>query len=56
MQSRDKFAKIKVNNYCFISANKVSITIYIVCLIKDVDIKFLKQIQFFAICIVYKVE
>ncbi len=43
MQSRDKLAKIKVNNYCFINANKVNITIYIVHLIKDFRLKFLKQ-------------
>jgi len=35
MQLRDKFAKIKVNNYCLVSASKTSITIYIVRLIKD---------------------
>ncbi len=44
MQLRDKLAKIKVNNYCFVSASKVSITIYIVRLIKDSCLKFLKQI------------
>ncbi len=44
IQLRDKFAKIKVNNYCLINASKVSITIYIVYLIKDFRFKFLKQI------------
>jgi len=44
MQSRDKFAKIKVNNYCLVSASKLSITIYIVRLIKDFCLKFFKQI------------
>ncbi len=44
MQSRDKLAKIKVNNYYLISASKISITIYIVYLIKDFNLKFLKQI------------
>jgi len=56
MQSRGKLAKIKVNNYCLVSASKVSITIYVVRLIKDFCLKFLEQIQFFAICIVYKVK
>ncbi len=42
IQLRDKFAKIKVNNYYFIIINKVSITIYIVYLIKDFCLKFLK--------------
>ena len=44
MQSRDKLTKIKVNNYYLINASKVSITIYIVRLIKDFYLKFLKQI------------
>jgi len=44
MQLRDKLAKIKVNNYCLVSANKVSITIYVIYLIKDFCLKFLKQI------------
>jgi hypothetical protein len=44
MQLRDKLAKIKVNNYYLVSASKVSITIYIVRLIKDFDLKFLKQV------------
>jgi len=44
MQSKDKFAKIKVNNYCFVNTSKVNITIYIVHLIKDFRLKFLKQI------------
>jgi len=56
MQSRDKLAKIKVNNYCLVSANKASITIYVVRLVKDFYLKFLKQAQFLAICIIYKVE
>ncbi len=43
MQSRDKLAKIKVNNYCLVNASKVSITIYVVRLIKDFCLKFLKQ-------------
>jgi hypothetical protein len=43
MQLRDKFTKIKVNNYCLISASKVSITIYIVYLIKDFRFKFLEE-------------
>jgi len=54
--SKDKFAKIKVNNYCLVNASKASITIYVVHLIKDFCLKFLGQTQFFAICIVYKVE
>jgi hypothetical protein len=44
IQLRDKFAKIKVNSYCLVNASKVSITIYIVYLIKDFRFKFLKQI------------
>ncbi len=56
MQSRNKFAKIKVNNYCLVNTNKASITIYIVYLRKDFCLKFLKQAQFLAICIIYKVE
>ncbi len=43
MQLRDKLAKIKVNNYCLVSANKASITIYVVRLIKDFCLKFLEQ-------------
>ncbi len=42
MQLRDKFAKIKVNNYCLISTNKASITIYTIYLVKDFCLKFLK--------------
>ena len=42
MQPRDKFAKIKVNYYCLVSASKASITIYIVRLVKDFYLKFLK--------------
>jgi len=42
MQLRDKLAKIKVNNYCLVSANKVNITIYVIYLIKDFRLKFLK--------------
>ena len=42
MQSKNKLAKIKINNYCFVSASKVSITIYIVRLIKDFRFKFFK--------------
>jgi hypothetical protein len=34
MQLKDKLAKIKINNYYLISANKASITIYVVRLIK----------------------
>jgi len=56
MQLRDKLSKIKVNNYCFVNANKINITIYVVRLIKDFRLKFLKQAQFLAICIVYKVK
>jgi len=56
MQLRDKFAKIKVNNYCLVNASKASITIYVVHLIKDFYLKFLKQIYFLSICIIYKVE
>jgi len=44
MQLRDKLAKIKVSNYCLVNASKVSITIYIVRLIKDFYFKFLKQV------------
>ncbi len=43
MQLKDKFAKIKINYYCFVNANKVSITIYVIYLIKDFCLKFLKQ-------------
>jgi len=43
MQSRDKLAKIKINNYCFVNASKASITIYVVRLMKDFYFKFLKQ-------------
>ncbi len=43
MQLRGKFAKIKVNNYCFVNASKASITIYVVRLVKDFDLKFLGQ-------------
>ncbi len=56
MQSRNKLAKIKINNYYFVNASKASIIIYVVRLIKDFCLKFLKQAQFFSICIVYKVE
>jgi len=42
IQLKDKLAKIKVNNYCFVNASKVSVTIYIVRLIKDFRLKFLK--------------
>ncbi len=44
MQLRDKFAKIKVNYYCFVNASKVNITIYVVRLIKDFCLKFFEQI------------
>ena len=43
MQLRDKLAKIKVNNYCLVNASKVNITIYVVRLMKDFNLKFLKQ-------------
>jgi hypothetical protein len=43
IQLKDKLTKIKVNNYCFVNANKVSITINTVRLIKDFYLKFLKQ-------------
>ncbi len=43
MQSKDKLAKIKINNYCLVSANKVSITIYVVRLMKDFCPKFFEQ-------------
>ncbi len=56
MQLRDKFAKIKVNNYCLVNANKVNITIYVVRLMKDFCLKFFEQAQFLAICIIYKVK
>ncbi len=56
MQSKDKFTKIKINNYCFVNANKVSITIYVVQLIKDFYLKFLEQTQSFATCIICKVK
>ncbi len=42
IQLRDKLAKIKINNYYLISTSKVSITIYIVHLVKDFCLKFLK--------------
>ncbi len=42
MQLRDKFTKIKINNYCFVNASKVNITIYVVRLIKDFCLKLLK--------------
>jgi hypothetical protein len=42
MQLRDKFTKIKINNYYFVNASKVNITIYVVRLIKDFCLKFLK--------------
>jgi hypothetical protein len=44
MQLRDKFAKIKVNNYCLVSASKASITIYVMRLIKDFCLKFFEQV------------
>jgi len=44
MQLRDKLTKIKVNNYYLVNASKASITIYVVRLIKDFDLKFLKQV------------
>jgi len=44
MQSRDKFAKIKINNYYLVNANKVNIIIYVVRLIKDFYLKFFEQI------------
>jgi len=56
IQLKDKFAKIKVNNYCLVNATKASIAIYIVYLKKDFRFKFLKQTQFLAICIIYKVK
>jgi len=43
MQLKDKLAKIKINNYYLISANKASITIYVVRLIKKICLKFFKQ-------------
>jgi len=42
MQLRNKLAKTKINNYYLINANKINITIYIVRLIKDFRLKFLK--------------
>ena len=42
MQSRDKFMKLKVNNCYLVNASKVSITIYVVRLVKDFNFKFLK--------------
>jgi len=36
MQSRDKFAKIKVNNYYLVNISKISITIDVMRLIKDI--------------------
>ncbi len=56
IQLSNKLAKIKVNNYYLVNASKINITIYIVRLIKDFRLKFLKQTQSFTICIVYKVE
>jgi hypothetical protein len=56
MQLEDKFAKIKVNNYCLVNANKVNIIIYVVRLIKDFYLKFFEQTWFFAIFIIYKVK
>ncbi len=44
MQLRDKLAKIKVNNYYLVNASKVSITIYIVRLVKDFRLKFFEQV------------
>jgi hypothetical protein len=44
MQLKDKLAKIKVNNYYLVNASKANITIYVVRLIKDFYLKFLKQI------------
>jgi len=44
MQSRDKFAKIKVNNYYLVNISKISITIDVMRLIKDFRLKFFKQI------------
>ena len=43
MQLKDKLAKIKIDNYCLVSASKASITIYIICLIKDFCLKFFEQ-------------
>jgi len=43
MQLRDKFAKIKINNYCLVNASKVNIIIYVIRLVKDFDLKFLRQ-------------
>ncbi len=43
MQSKDKLAKIKINNYCLVNASKVNITIYVVRLMKDFYFKFLEQ-------------
>ncbi len=56
MQSKDKFAKIKISNYCLVNASKASMTIYVVRLMKDFCLKFFEQAQSLAICIVYKVE
>ncbi len=56
MQSTDKLAKIKINNYYLVNTSKVNITIYILYLIKDFCLKFFKQIQSFTICIIYKVK
>jgi hypothetical protein len=44
MQLRNKFAKIKVNNYYLVNASKISIIIYVVRLIKDFRFKLFKQI------------
>jgi len=44
MQSRDKLAKIKVDNYYLVNTNKINVTIYVVYLIKDFRLKFLKQV------------
>ncbi len=42
MQLKDKFTKIKANNFYLVSINKVSITIYILRLTKDFCLEFLK--------------
>ncbi len=44
MQLKDELAKIKINYYCLVNASKVSMTIYVVHLMKDFYFKFLKQI------------
>jgi len=43
IQSRDKLAKIRVNNYYLVNASKASMTIYVVRLVKDFYLKFLGQ-------------